>query len=366
MRVHKAYVAIVAVLMIATVAPGCINDPENAPPRAIFESTVSSVNVGDVVSFDATNSSDKDGSITSFHWDFGDNAETMGQTAIHVYDSFGIFNVTLTVTDDLGKKSIFVQTIIVNALPRAVIGANPEVQFINEAIAFSGEGSTDADGNIASFLWDFGDGNGSTQPNPQYTYEQVGSYMVTLTITDNRGAQSVDTRFVRIKFRSYDVNFTLVGANSDNQRQFTAVGTTSVFNITIDVDNLNMVRFRLSWKDRDKPIGGDPNDIFRMTVTPPNGDAFSANGTSENLTLMFPLASVPLNRTMDGSSSISVYLEVMDTMGSELGMGVWLVSIEAVECGGFRDEENTWINDPGNFWDLAVHYESFDVDVTES
>jgi hypothetical protein len=78
------------------------------------------------------------------------------------------------------------------------------------------------------------------------------------------------------------------------------------------------------------------------------------------------LASVPMNRTMDGGSSNSVYQEVMDSMGSDLGMGIWLVSIEAVECGGFRDEENTWINDPGNFWDLAIHYESFDVDVTDS
>jgi len=351
---------------MATIAPGCIQDTENDPPRAIFESTVSAVNVGDVVSFDATNSSDKDGSITSFHWDFGDQSEQMGQTAIHVYNDFGIFNVTLTVTDDLGKKSIFVQTIIVNALPRAVIGANPEVQFINEPIAFSGEGSTDVDGNIASFLWDFGDGNDSTQPNPQYTYEEVGSYMVTLTITDNRGAQSVDTRFVRIKFRSYDVNFTSTGANLDNERKFTAVGTTSVLNVTIDMENLNLVRFRLSWRDMDKPIGGDPNDIFRMTVTPPDGESLTANGTSENLTLMFPLASLPFNRTMDGSSSNSVYLEVMETMGSELGEGIWLVSVEAVECGGFRDEENTWINDPGNFWDLAIHYEYFDVDVTES
>lgn len=366
MRVQQALVAIIAILMLATVAPGCLEDSENDPPRAIFESTVSSVNVGDVVSFDATNSTDKDGSITSFHWDFGDQSEHMGQTAIHVYDTFGIFNVTLTVTDDLGKKSIFVQTIVVNALPRAVIGANPEVQFINEPIAFSAEDSTDADGHVASFLWDFGDENGSTQPNPQYTYENVGSYMVTLTITDNRGAQSVDTRFVRIKYRTYDVNFTLMGANLDNERQFTAVGTTSMLNVTIDVDNLNIVRFRLSWKDLDKPIGGDPNDIFRVTVMPPNGEAFAANGSSENLTLMFPLASVPMNRTMDGSSSNSVYLEVMDTMGSELGMGVWLVSIEAVECGGFRDEQNTWINDPGNFWDLAIHYESFDVDVSES
>ncbi len=366
MRVKKAFVVIVVVLMFATVVPGCLEDAENDPPRATFETRVSSVNVGDVVSFDATNSSDKDGSITTFHWDFGDGEENLGPMAVHVYDAHGIFNVTLTVTDDLGKKSIFVQTIVVNAIPRAVIKAEPEVQLIGEAIEFRGQDSSDMDGNIASFSWDFGDGNESTQPNPQHTYGEVGSYMVTLTVLDNRGAESVDTRFVRVKYRTYDVNFTKTENNMDNQRAFTAVGTTTVLNVTIDEDNLHRVVFRLSWRDRDKPIGGNPNDLFSLTVIPPDGFAMSANGTTENLTMVFPLASIPLNRTMDGTSDTEVFLEIMGTLGSTMGKGTWLIQIEAVECGGWRDEENTWINDPGNYWDLVIHYEFFEIQVTES
>ncbi|UCC94049.1 MAG: PKD domain-containing protein, partial [Thermoplasmata archaeon] len=159
MRVNKALPAVTVMLLLSMVLAGCISEPDNAPPRAIFETEVSQVDVGDVVSFDATNSSDKDGSITVYHWDFGDGEETLGMTAVHVFEEFGVFNVTLTVTDDLGKKSIFVQTIVVNGLPRAVITAEPEVQFIDEAIAFSADQSTDPDGNLASFQWDFGDGN---------------------------------------------------------------------------------------------------------------------------------------------------------------------------------------------------------------
>ena len=364
MRVQKALAAVLVVLLFTVVLSGCISEADNKPPRAIFETEVSQVDVGDVVSFDATNSSDKDGSITAFHWDFGDGERTLGMTAVHVYEEYGIFNVTLTVTDDLGKKSIFVQTIVVNGLPRAVIGAEPEVQFIDEAIAFSADSSEDPDGNLAAFLWDFGDDNGSTQPNPMHTYGAVGSYLVTLTVTDNRGAQAVDTQFVRVNYRSYDVNFSLKSANLDNQRDFTAEGTTSYVNMTIDVNNLHMVSFHLSWRDNLRPPGGAANDMFRLTVIPPSGFAISANGTEENLTLMFPMASIPLNRSMEGKDSNSVLDKVQETLGSELGKGEWLVQIEAIECGGFRDSDDTWVDDPGNIWDLAIYYEHYEPHVT--
>ncbi len=364
MRVNKALAAVVVVMMFTVVISGCLEEADNKPPRAIFETEVSQVDVGDIISFDATNSSDKDGSITSYHWDFGDGKETLGMTAVHVYEQFGIFNVTLTVTDDLGKKSIFVQTIVVNGLPKAIIGAEPEVQFIDEAITFSSDRSSDPDGSLAAFEWDFGDGNGSTQPNPTHTYGAVGSYLVSLTVTDNRGASSVDTQFVRVVLRTYNVNFTLSGANMDNQRDFTAVGTTTSLNSTLDVDNLHMVRFHLSWRDNIRPPGGSANDMFRLTVIPPSGFPISANGTEENLTLTFPLASIPLNRTMDGKDHADVMARVQETLGSELGKGTWLVHIEAIECGGFRDADDTWIDDPGNMWDLAVHYEYFDAEVT--
>ncbi|UCC93769.1 MAG: hypothetical protein JSW25_03635, partial [Thermoplasmata archaeon] len=185
-------------------------------------------------------------------------------------------------------------------------------------------------------------------------------------VTDNRGAQSVDTRIVRVNNRNFNVNFTLRDANADNQRDFTAEGTTTYLNMTIDVENLHMVRYRLSWRDNVRPPGGPANDMFRLTVVPPDGFSISANGTEENLTLTFPLASIPLNRTMEGRDTASVLAEVQEALGSQLGRGEWLIQIEAIECGGFRDADDTWIDDPGNFWDLAIHYEYYEAHVTQA
>jgi subtilisin family serine protease len=53
------------------------------------------------------------------------------------------------------------------------------------------DASWDPDGDdIVSYTWDFGDGNGSSAQNPSYTYSGSGSYTVSLTVSDERGAMS--------------------------------------------------------------------------------------------------------------------------------------------------------------------------------
>ncbi len=58
--------------------------------------------------------------------------------------------------------------------------------------------SSDPDGNIVSQLWDFGDGNTSTQANPSYTYTSAGTYTVKLTVTDNDANSNSKTQSVTV------------------------------------------------------------------------------------------------------------------------------------------------------------------------
>ena len=76
--------------------------PANRPPVAAFTPTMSHLNG----SFDATASSDPDGPIASYDWDFGDGSpHGSGQTETHAYADAGTFTVTLTVTDGDGATS---------------------------------------------------------------------------------------------------------------------------------------------------------------------------------------------------------------------------------------------------------------------
>jgi glucose/arabinose dehydrogenase len=67
-------------------------------------------------------------------------------------------------------------------------------------ILFSSAGSTDSDGSIVSYSWNFGDGTPpSSQPNPRHNYSSPGTYTATLTVTDDDGATGTDTAQVTVK-----------------------------------------------------------------------------------------------------------------------------------------------------------------------
>ncbi len=64
---------------------------------------------------------------------------------------------------------------------------------VGNPVGFSSAGSSDADGTIVSYLWDFGDGSTSSSANPSHTYGAAGTYTVTLTVTDDQGATGSST-----------------------------------------------------------------------------------------------------------------------------------------------------------------------------
>jgi PKD repeat protein len=75
-----------------------------------------------------------------------------------------------------------------NQPPTAVASASPTSGIAPLAVTFSGSGSSDADGSIASYAWTFGDGGTATGVSAAHTYATAGTYNATLTVTDNLGA----------------------------------------------------------------------------------------------------------------------------------------------------------------------------------
>jgi PKD repeat protein len=57
-------------------------------------------------------------------------------------------------------------------------------------VAFTSDGSQDADGPLAGYFWVFGDGHTSREANPQHTYEKAGTYTTTLMLTDRAGSHA--------------------------------------------------------------------------------------------------------------------------------------------------------------------------------
>jgi PKD repeat protein len=83
-----------------------------------------------------------------------------------------------------------------NQPPVAVATATPASGTAPLNVAFSGVGSSDSDGTIASYAWTFGDGATATGPSTTHTYLTPGTYSAQLVVTDNVGATGSATQTI--------------------------------------------------------------------------------------------------------------------------------------------------------------------------
>jgi PKD repeat protein len=166
--------------------------PSNYPPTAAFSFVVDDL----TVSF-TDGSSDADGTVTSWSWSFGDGITSTDQNAEHTYGVGGDYQVTLTVTDDEDATSSATETVTVPPPANQTPVADFSFHRSGLSVTFHDE-STDSDGTLVEWQWDFGDGHSSTAQNPVHTYAEEGSYSVTLSVWDDEGATDSETGTVTV------------------------------------------------------------------------------------------------------------------------------------------------------------------------
>ncbi len=179
----------------------------NRPPSANFTLSKKRYESGDEVKF-IDNSDDVDGEIIKCHWEFGDGNHTTSVNPTHTYIKNKTYNVTLKVIDDDGASSNISKFITIkNRAPIADFSFNSTKHKTLEVINFT-DRSTDLDGEIVNWYWNFGDGNESTHPYPTHFYSDEGIYKINLTVFDDMGDRSSICKEVEIENRRPTVNFT--------------------------------------------------------------------------------------------------------------------------------------------------------------
>jgi len=168
-------------------------DGPNQAPTACIEAVPTSGTAPLQVTFRAQCSSDDDGSIQSYNWDFGDGVSTGGIEETHTYQGPGDYTATLMVIDNEGGSDTDTVTIHVNGQPSASFLVTPDDSVAPTVVHFDASASGDSDGTIASYRWEFGDGQtleGAGWQQAQHTYGSGGSYVIRLTVTDDEGASA--------------------------------------------------------------------------------------------------------------------------------------------------------------------------------
>jgi PKD repeat protein len=158
--------------------------------------------MGTLIPFNSSASNDPDGTITSYIWNFGDGTTGTGTMIAHTYNNIGNYTVTLTVTDNDGKHNIDTTSATIterpNTQPTADFSYSPFHPTIDDTIQFT-DLSTDPDGTIVSYFWNFSDGTNSTEKNPTHTFGKSGAYIITLQVTDNDGASDIVSKNILVE-----------------------------------------------------------------------------------------------------------------------------------------------------------------------
>ncbi|MBL4668806.1 MAG: PKD domain-containing protein, partial [Flavobacteriales bacterium] len=129
------------------------------------------------------------GTPTNWSWDFGDGNTSNLQNPSNIYLLGGNYNVQLIIGNGAGCSDTIVTPIVVSTVPTP--GFSADTVCFGNVTTFT-ENVIDVAG-IATYDWDFGDGNTSISPNPTYIYQAPGTYNVTLIATNINGCDSFIT-----------------------------------------------------------------------------------------------------------------------------------------------------------------------------
>lgn len=164
----------------------------HVPPTAAFTHTADSMSIA----FSSASSTVTDNATVATHaWDFGDGTTSSEANPTHRFSTVGSHQVTLVVTDSLGFASTASSASIEVTHEAPIAAFTEEHEFLTVAVDASA--TTASDDASLSYAWHWGDGTQDSEGvTAEHTFAAVGTYPVTLTVTDSLGGAHSVTREV--------------------------------------------------------------------------------------------------------------------------------------------------------------------------
>ena len=305
---------------------------------------------------------------TSFTWDFGDGNTSSDISPTHTYNTDGTYIVTLVASNNCGSV-VMTETVTISTLPSAGFSSNVTSGCAPLTIQFTDQSST----NSTVWNWSFPGGNpsSSTQQNPSVTYNNAGTYSVTLQVTNGAGENTItQTDLIVIDdvpvagytqvTNGLSVNFTNTSTNATNYNWDFGDGNTSTqsdpshtyavdgtYNVVLSATN----NCGTVTSTQTITIGTMPNAGFGANVTSgclpftvQFNDQSSSNTTSWNWTFPggTPSSSTEQNPIVvyNTVGAYGVTLEVSNTSGNNINTQTNFIIVDDVASASFSQNTN--------------------------
>ncbi|MDP6156079.1 MAG: PKD domain-containing protein [Candidatus Thermoplasmatota archaeon] len=244
-----------------------VNDTTNPVANASADQTVDQHTL---VIFNGSSSTDNI-AVTNYTWTFTDGSlQTLyGAGPNYTFDNAGAFVVTLTTKDAAGNTHTDTVTITVNDVtdPTAMAGDGQTVDQ-RDVVVFNGSASTDNLG-VTNYTWTFSDGGLKTLYGamPNYTFQNVGNYTVTLNVSDAAGNWKTGTTWVNVS----DIDAPVSGTIWNNSL---TTGDLAFFSINLtDNVGVNTVWFNYTingMTNYNWSVTNNTNDDWTIEITIPS------------------------------------------------------------------------------------------------
>jgi PKD repeat protein len=190
----------------------------NDRPRASFTYQC----VQGACTFDASSSSDSDGSIASYGWQIN-GVLADGVSASHTFVPNYTYYAQLWVMDDRGALAALTQIVDLTTPPVVSFTATCN----GLTCAFDASATHDPDG-LALLMWTFGDGGSSGSMTTTHTYAAPGTYTVTLTAADTRGGRASQSQTITVVGGPESMHVGDLDGASTGQQAWTATATITI------------------------------------------------------------------------------------------------------------------------------------------
>jgi large repetitive protein len=267
-------------------------------PEPSFTVTPPSPEVGQLATFDASNTRDEGTNCRSaclYAWQFGDGSVANGLVVTHAYTAARTYTVTLTVIDSAGASASTISSVIVRSIPAPIvtIAVTPDPPFVDRQAVFAATATAAPGHSIVRYEWNFGDDTtaSTTGPNVVKTYDEVGTFVVTVSAIDDTGQAGIGARTVVVGFSAAApvANFTISPTNPEEGQNVSFNGSSSTVGV-----GATIVRYVWDFGD-----GGAALD----TGTTPTASHTYANDGTYGVTLTITDS---LGRTASKTATVTV------------------------------------------------------------